>query len=721
MKKISLLTFILILSRMIAVAEEGMWIPMLLEQLNIKRMQDIGLKLSAEDIYSVNKSSLKDAIVQFGGGCTAEIVSPQGLILTNHHCGLGAIQRLSSLENDYLTNGFWAGSYAEELPAKGISVTLLVRMEDVTPSVLEGVELTMNQLQRSQIIKQNIDKLEKAATEGTRYEARIRPFYYGNEYYMAVNEVFKDVRLVGAPPSTIGKFGGDTDNWMWPRHTGDFSIFRIYANKANEPAEYSGENIPYTPKNYLPISLKGYQKNDFTFVFGYPGTTREYLTSQGVDLIVHHENPLRIGLRKQRLDIMNAAMNESRQVRLQYTSKANGIANFWKKMIGESLGIGRVDAVQIKEQNERNFQVWADSAPDRKSRYGGLLETFRLTYQEYLPVDMSSIYINEAGQGIELVRFVSGFRQLLKLSKNKETPIADIQKTVANLKSSSRDFYKNYEVSIDKKVMKEMLQAMERGMDKKYLPVVFSEIAADYHNDYAAYADELFNRSIFADSARILAFLNSYKVSQFKKLEKDPAFRLMSSIYDRNEKEIQPVAASYSSRLDSLHRIYMAGLMERQKDKKFYADANATLRVAYGKVDDYQPADAVNYSYFTTLAGVMQKEDSTIFDYRVDPRLKKLFLSKDYGQYADKDGTMHVAFTASNHTTGGNSGSPVLNANGELIGINFDRNWEGTLSDLVYDPAQCRNISIDIRYCLFIIDKLAGADRLIREMKIVYP
>ena len=721
MKNLSFLFLFMIGFRLFAVAEEGMWIPMLLEQLNIKRMQDLGLKLSAEDIYSVNQSSLKDAIVQFGSGCTAEIVSAQGLILTNHHCGLGAIQRQSSLQHDYLANGFWANSLSEELPCQGVAVTLLIRMEDVTGKVLDGVDLTMNQLQRAQLIKQNIEKTEKATVQGTHFEARIRPFYYGNQYYMFVNEVFKDVRLVGAPPTSIGKFGGDTDNWMWPRHTGDFSVFRIYANKNNDPADFAVDNVPYKPKYHLPVSLKGYQKGDFTFVFGYPGNTREYLTSFGVDLTANHENPLRISIRKKRLDLINSAMNENPLVRIQYTSKANGIANYWKKMIGESMGIRRVDGVSGKKKFELQFQAWADSAPERKTKYGGLLNSFKSTYQDYLPLDLSALYIMEAGQGIELVRFVAGFRDLVKISRNKESKPAEIEKVKSGLIKSSRDFFKNYNASIDQNVMVAMLGEIKNGMDIRHLPAILDEIAISGENNYSSYAANLFSATLFADSNSIIPFLATYKVSQVKKLEKDPAYLLMKSIYDRNEKDIQPLLSVYTSRFDSLQRIYISALMEMQKNRKFYPDANSTLRLAYGKVDDYEPADAVHYSYFTTLAGALQKEDSTIFDYRVDPRLKKLYLHQDYGVYADKDGSMHVAFTASNHTSGGNSGSPVLNANGELIGINFDRNWEGTLSDLVYDPSQCRNISLDIRYCLFVIDKVAGAGRLINEMKIIYP
>lgn len=719
MKKLIALMMILLASGKLLVAEEGMYIPMLLEQTVFGKMKEMGLKLSADDIYSINNSSLKDAIVMFGGGCTAEIVSPKGLILTNHHCGLGAIQRLSTLENDYLANGFWAPTMAGELPCPGITVTLLVRMEEVTDQVLKGVTDEMNQLQRNVLIRQNIATIEKESVKGSHYEARIRPFYYGNQYYLLVNEVFKDVRLVGAPPNSIGQFGGDTDNWMWPRHTGDFSVFRIYAGPDNKPAAYSTENVPYTPRKHLPVSLKGYDKGDFTFVFGYPGTTREYLTSAGVDFLANKENPLRIGLRQLRLDIMKTAMEESRQVRIQYTAKANGIANFWKKMIGESRGIRRANAIEIKKAEEEQFLAWCKGDASRNRKYGEVIESLKKTYETNLPVNEAYVYFSEAAMGIETIRFAAGFRELIRLSSEKKHNPEEWSKALSSVRRSAADFYKNWNAAIDEKVMAVMLSRMHSGMDVSFRPLVIDKVADENAGNFQRYSRRVFEKSVFTDSSRMFNLLSGLKPSHAGSLKKDPVYRLMEGMYADWDTKILPGIQRFSGRIDSLQRIYMAAQMEMDRKGVLYPDANGTLRVAFGKVDDYRPADAVKYFHFTTLEGVLQKEDTAVYDYHVDPRLKRLHESKDYGQYADKDGHLHVAFTASNHTTGGNSGSPVLNAEGHLIGINFDRNWEGTLSDLHYDPEQCRNIALDIRYCLFVIDKLCGNGHLVREMTIV--
>lgn len=721
MKKIIyfFLTVLFLINNITLKAVEGMWIPLLLGELNEADMQRMGLKLDAEDIYSINKSSLKDAVVLFGGGCTAEIVSEKGLILTNHHCGYGSIQRLSSLDHDYLTDGYWAASRSEELPSPGLTVTLLIRMEEVTAKVLEGVNNSMSEAERKKIVNENIKKITDEAIEDTHYEAVIKPFFHGNAYYMFITEVFKDIRFVGAPPSNIGKFGGDTDNWMWPRHTGDFSVFRIYADKDNNPAEYSEDNVPYKPKNHIPISLKGYEKGDFTFVFGYPGSTQSYVPSYEIKMITEVVNPVRIDLRTKRLDIIEAERNKSELVRLQYASKSASIANGWKKWIGEDRGIKRLDAVRVKEDEEQEFQDWVNENPDRLSEYGELLKTFKDVYAKMESLMLARTYFIEAGRGIEMVKFANSFVPLVNISEDKEPSQEKIDKRVENLKGYLKTYFKNYQPGIDKEIMVKMLEAYSNDLDKNSQPSYLKEIAQKYKGDFAAYTDKVFRKSMLVSEEKLMDFLNKYKASHYKKIVKDPGFILSDKMHEYYYDYISAGMVRLNSSIDSLQRIYMKAQMEMHPEKVFYPDANLTLRVAYGKVDDYFPRDAVHYDYFTTLEGVMEKEDPNIYDYVVEDKLKTLYNKKDYGQYSDEDGKMHVCFIASNHTTGGNSGSPVLNGEGQLIGINFDRNWEGTMSDLMYDPDQCRNISLDIRYCLFIIDKFAGAGHLVEEMDII--
>ena len=699
-------------------AEEGMWPPVLLNQ-RISEMQKLGLKLSAEDIYSINNSSLKDAIVQFGGGCTGVLVSANGLLLTNHHCGFGSIQRQSSLEHDYLTNGFWAGTTEAELPNPGLTVTFMIRMEDVSEKVLEGVTPYMSEKERGDIIKKNIDRIEKESVKGTGYEAKVKPFYYGNQYYLFINEVFRDVRLVGAPPSSIGSFGGDTDNWMWPRHTGDFSVFRIYASTDNKPAEYSKDNVPYKPKKYLSVSTRGVEKGDFTMVFGFPGTTRENLTSYGVDLIAFKENPLKVAFRQKRLDIIEEAMSADARTRIQYASKRAGIANGWKKMMGESRGIKQLNTLESKTELQNGFISWANADQERAKKYGKLLTVAESTYGRIYPCDLAGIFITEGFQGIELLKFAGGFRDFVKLAEKKETKEQDLFKSAEKLKAAVKAFFKDYQPNLDKRVAVEILSMISKGMDPSFKPDYFTSREKKQQGKWNEYVDHLYAVSVFADSARLLSILSAPGVKKLRKLASDPAYQLSASSSAVIENEINPVVTDCNRTIDSIQRIYVEGMMLYNNKKAWYPDANLTLRIAYGKVDDYHGADAVSYSYFTTVKGILQKENPGIYDYVVEPKLKDLILGNDFGMYADRDGSMHVAFTASNHTTGGNSGSPVLDGSGRLIGLNFDRNWEGTMSDLQYDPEQCRNIVLDIRYCLFIIDRFAGARRLIDEMDLV--
>ncbi|PID94494.1 MAG: serine protease [Bacteroidetes bacterium] len=714
-----LISLFLMFHGIVSFAGEGMWIPLFLKALNEKEMQDMGMRISAEEIYSINQACLKDAIVLFGRGCTGELVSEEGLLLTNHHCGYGAIQRHSSIEHDYLTDGFWAMNRKEELPNPGLSVSFLIRMEDVTARVLEKVTDKMTEKERNEVVAQQVKAITEEAVKDTHYKAIIKPFYYGNEYYMFVYEEFTDVRLVGAPPSNIGKFGGDTDNWMWPRHTGDFSVFRVYADKNNQPAEYSEENVPYKPKKHLTISLKGVKKDDFSFVFGYPGTTMEYVPGLEVESKVRYENPVAINLRTKRLDIMKAAMERDPEVRIQYSAKVARIANGWKKMQGENRGIKRLHGIARKQAFEKEFEAWVKASPQRSAQYGELMPAFEELYKEITPLRESFNYLVNAGLGVEAVRFAYSFNRLMRMCENKEATDEAVAEMVEKLKASTNSFFKDYQESIDRKLFSTLLKIYYEEGSPAFRPSFFLDMKEKEVADFEAYAEKVYAKTMFAHKERVLDYLTHFKRRKARKIGKDPLFKIATSIYDLYFNEIDPRMSVLEVEMDSLMRIYMRAQREMQPEHRFYPDANLTLRVTYGKVDDYSPRDAVFYHHYTTLEGIMEKEDPAIYDYVVEDKLKALYQGKDYGRYGDADGSMHVCFIASNHTTGGNSGSPVLNADGHLIGLNFDRNWEGTMSDLMYDPDQCRNITLDIRYCLFIIDKFAGAGHLVEEMTLV--
>ena len=710
MKRFRFLTFFLALFPTLLFAGEGMWIPMLL-QYNEKEMREMGMNITAEDIYSINHSSLKDAIVLFDGGCTGEIVSDFGLLLTNHHCGYDHIQKHSSVEHDYLTRGFWAMNRGEELPCPGLSVIFLREMRDVTEKVLNGIDVDMPEAERQAKIDENIKKIIATVEKETNYKVSIKPYFLGNEYYLLLNEVYTDVRLVGCPPSNIGKFGGDTDNWVWPRHTGDFSIFRVYADKDGHPAAYHKDNVPYKPAKHLDISLKGAEEGDFAFVFGYPARTSEYLPAVAVDQEANLIDPIRVDMRGKVLDIYNKYQEQDPKVRIQYASKHAGIGNGWKKWMGVTEGINHFHGVEKKEAFEKNFQEWALGARNRYM-YIDLLKNFKKNYRELKPYELAYTYMTEAGLRIELINFAGRFAKLSEVTKN--TPQEDIDKMITNLKKTSESFFKDYYQPIDKEVAAMLLSEYMKAQPASFRPEFLNDIY-----DVNEYVDNLFNKSIFTDKAKVNELLNDFKPKKAKKLADDPALKAYQSLIGFYRDKVYDHIKRLNDDNARLQRLYMKGQMEMQPEKRLFPDANFTLRVTYGKVEGFKPQDGKTYHHFTTLEGIMQKENPDIYDYVVEPRLKELYNNKDYGRYADKDGTMHVAFTASVHTTGGNSGSPILNADGQLLGLNFDRCWEGTMSDLIYDPTICRNISVDIRYVLFIIDKFAGAGHLVDEMSIV--
>ncbi len=694
-------------------ADEGMWLPSLISQ-RIEDMQAKGFRLTAEDIYSINRASLKDAVVLFGRGCTGELISDEGLLLTNHHCGYSQIQKHSSVEHDYLRDGFWAMTRDEELPNEGLTVSFLERMEDVTDAVLQGYSPEMTESQRDSVVKANSGKLvEKATAEGNGLRATVETLYYGNQYFLFLYREYSDVRLVGAPPSSVGKFGGDTDNWMWPRHTGDFSIFRIYADRDNNPAPYSEDNVPYRTKRHFRISLGGVEEGDFTFVYGFPGRTQEYLMSEGVRYISEVSDPHRIALRTMRLDIQKKYMDAGQAVRIQYSSKNAGVANSWKKWQGEVKGIRKMGTVGKKQEYEKAFMEWA-----RGTEYEGVVERLDSLYGLLEPYSYATDYYGETAYSIELVRFALGYNKKLTESmlSSSTDRIAELRK---EMKKMAADFYKDYFIPIDRESFVAVMEAFDRNVTDDFKPEYFKESLTRY-GTMEAWADSLWNSSVFADSLKLKKATDSLRLLS---LSEDPAVKFGDAFDDWYKKEIRPVTKRINSEITLLNRDYMRGQMEFSPDRVFYPDANLTLRVAYGSVQGYSPADGIYYKPVSTLEGIMEKDNPEIFDYNIPQRLREIHAAKDYGPYTVTDSkgniTVPVCFIATNHTSGGNSGSPVINADGDLIGINFDRVWEGTMSDIVFDPDLCRNISLDIRYVLFIIDKVAGAGHLLEEMDFV--
>lgn len=697
-------------------AKEGMWMPLFLEKYNIEEMQQRGFKLTADDVYNINNASMKDAVVIFNGGCTGELVSESGLLLTNHHCGYSAIQKLSSLKNNYLADGFWAMSKGEELANEDLSVLFLREMRDVTELVLKDIDDEVSFEKRQKIIRKNIKKLVESEKEQTGLSVEIEPFFYGMQYFMFFYEEFKDVRLVGTPPSSIGKFGGDLDNWTWPRHTGDFSVFRIYADANNKPASFSPENIPYKPNFYFPISLEGVQEDDFTMIFGFPGSTKQYVPSFHISMLKDVIYPMLIDVRTEKLDIYKREMRSNAEVKIQYASKAATVSNAWKKWQGEIRGLNILDAVNKKVEQEKEFVKWTKGNDELQLKYGNIINDFENIYKDFKSYEAArSMMLELIGRnGIELASFVANLSSIVYDAKAD----TDYDISRSEMTDLAEKFFKDYSINIDKELAPILLRSYKNNISENLQPKLIDEINLKYKGSFEKYIEDIFKKSIFTDSQKVLDFIKLSQKKQLAILKKDPLIKMSEDLRTTYYNSILEESKELQSRLDELNLLYMQGLLEFEREKTFYPDANFTLRVGYGRVKGYKAKDAVYHSYYTTLNGIIEKNATGERDYEIPEHLKELHKNRDYGVYA-KNGELPICFVATNHTTGGNSGSPIINATGELIGINFDRAWEGVMSDMMFNPDQCRNISVDIRYVLFIIDKFGGAGYLLDEMNIV--
>ena len=709
-QKITVIIVVFVATVFRSSAEEGMLIPSLISAFE-DDMKAMGMKLSADDIYSVNNSSLKDAILHFGGGCTAELVSGEGLLLTNHHCGYSQIQSHSSVENDYLKNGFWAMDKSQELKNPGLTASRVVRIDDVTESVLFGTE-GLSESEIGSKMSENIKKLIEDATKGNHYSAKVKAFNYGNDYYIILKETFKDVRLVGTPPNSIGKFGGDTDNWVWPRHTGDFSVFRVYVGADNMPAEVSDENVPYKPLHFLPVSMKDRQDGDFTMVYGFPGKTEQHLCSEQLRYIMDDMRPAQIKMRDKSLSVINASMGSSDELRIKYASKQARIANAWKKWIGQLGGLKTVDALQIKLDREKAFNDKANEKDEWKEKYGKVIAEMNALAKAEGKSDIAyNMYIEYGYVGPEFFSRARGMKEVHgeiaglvengKLNEKKES-----------LRNSANGFFKNYDLNTDREVFCLLTAEYMKQMGDD-IPEMLKDKSVD------ELAESIFENSIFTDKERYLAFVDKMSEKSFAKLlKKDVGYQLWTELNEYFVMNTLPGVRSYFGQMNELLQVYVAGRKEMFSEENMWPDANSTMRITYGKLEGSAPHDGMMYTSHTTLDGIITKNNTGNPDYELLPKMRELAAKKDYGDYA-QNGELWVCFTGSNHTTGGNSGSPAMDAEGNLIGLNFDRTWESTMSDFMFDSSRCRNIMVDIRYVLWVMDVYSGAGHLIEEMTII--
>ncbi|AZQ64603.1 S46 family peptidase [Flammeovirga pectinis] len=702
--------------------DEGMWLPMFVSRLNYVDMKKEGLKLTAEEIYSVNNSSLKDAIVHFGGFCTGEIVSDQGLIFTNHHCGYGGIQSVSTVENDYLTDGFFAKSHDQEKPIDGLFVRFLQRMDDVSAQVNKELDgLTGEErAKKAQAVMGEIKAAKVEELNNDSYEVSVKSFFEGNEFYMFVYERFDDIRLVGNPPEAVGKFGGDTDNWMWPRHTGDFSIFRVYANKENKPSKYSEDNVPYKPKHHLPVSIEGVQKDDFAMIMGYPGSTDRYLTSEGVKQQIEVFNPLFVEMRDAILKTWRKHMDADPKVRLQYASKYASTANYWKYFIGQTKGLKRQHVIEKKQAEESTFNKWVASDGTRKKEYGDVTEMLKEGYDGKRDGRVAMVLLTQGGFRMEAVMQARKTARFVGEAADEKTSEASLKAAKEAALSQAEGFFKNYDYATDKELavvlLKKYKEVLSRPENKNLpVPAIYELIDREFDGDYVAYVEKAYTTSVFTDKGRMEAFINAptmegYEADMLTQLHNEFFQAYMGVAQSEQEAELK---------VSDGNRLYVKGIREMNPTKSFYPNANSTMRLTYGQVNDYIPGDAMFYAYYTTSKGLLEKEDPNNHEFILPKAVKDGVVKKDFGRYADQNGELRIAFITNNDITGGNSGSPVINGNGELIGLAFDGNWEAMSGDISFEPDLQRCINVDVRYVLWIIDKVYGAGNIVNEMTIV--